>query len=384
VYRAKNEAERANKAKSQFLSSMSHELRTPLNSILGFSQLLEASTTEPLTKMQDESVGRILKSGNHLLSLIDEVLDLAKIESGNITISPEVVAVCPLIEDVVFTVKSMAIDKKVQINMKTAEHQGVHVMADRIRLRQILLNLLSNGIKYNKDSGTLTVTVEKPEADRIRIVVADTGLGISKENMKDLFKPFNRLDAENSNIQGTGIGLTITKRLVKLIGGEIGVESELGVGTKFYVELPYAEQQVRISEDTHVEHEMAPVSKDQKVLLYIEDNPTNQKLVEKIIDLRPNISLLIAPQAGLGIELAISKKPDLILMDINLPDMDGYEALNILKSDDGTSHIPVMAVSSNAMPDDINRMRSEEFVDYITKPIDIKLFLKAVDEVLTV
>ncbi|GAX61148.1 PAS/PAC sensor hybrid histidine kinase [Candidatus Scalindua japonica] len=377
---AMEEAKSANEAKSTFLSSMSHEIRTPMNSILGFAQLLISNPQEPLAESQKEKVNHILDSGHLLLKLINEILDLSSIESGKLQISMESVDAASVIDEVIASVDPMGQNHKIHI-INSVEHSGQFVMADYTRLKQVLINLLSNAIKYNRVNGTITVWNELTEANKIRIAVEDTGLGIAKERLESLFEPFNRLGAETLNKEGTGIGLTITKRLVELMGGSIHVDSVIGKGTKFYVDLEKAKAPSFKTVNTKdvLDGSKLLEKKEKKTLLYIENNPANLKLVESILKCQPGIDLLSTTQAQVGITIARVQQPDAILMDTNLPGMDGFEALRILKSVDATKEIPVIAISANAMSEDIKRGKACGFVDYITKPININEFLEVID-----
>jgi hypothetical protein len=371
---AREEADRANLAKSDFLSSMSHELRTPMNAILGFSQLLEYDDT--MSGEQKDSVQEILKAGNHLLELINEVLDLAKVESGRIDLSLEPVDVCAIIEESISLIATLAAKRNIKIS-----HQGLAgaaVRADRTRLRQVLLNLLSNAIKYNREGGSVHLTVKRAGSDRLRILVADTGYGIPADKLAQLFLPFSRLVEQNSEIEGTGIGLTITRRIVELMGGVVDVESEENKGSTFWIELPL-EAMHKTSQDespqrgknTRGETATHEVDAALHKILYIEDNPANLRLVSQILGRRQHTHLLTAHTPELGIELALSHKPDLILLDINMPGMDGYQVLEVLRATDSLKNIPVIAVTANAMPRDIERGMAAGFNDYLAKPIDI-------------
>jgi PAS domain S-box-containing protein len=373
---ARDEAERANRAKSEFLSRMSHELRTPLNAILGFGQLLERAN---LVALQTDNVREILHAGRHLLELINEVLDLARIESGKFSVSLEAVPLLPLIADCLSLMRPQAESAGIEL-IETAQDCGEQVRADRTRLKQVLLNLLSNAVKYNRPQGAINVTPTLQE-DAVQIRIRDTGAGLTAEQQARLFVPFERLDADQSAIEGTGIGLALSKRLVELMGGSIGVESEPGVGSTFWLTLPLADAAAEAS-DSVVPASAAPapqaVAERQFDILCIEDNPANLRLVERILAQRADIRLLSASAPGLGLELAAAHRPSLILLDINLPDMDGYEVLRRLQANPATCSIPVLGISSNAMPKDIERALAAGFSDYLTKPLDIAQFMAVV------
>ncbi len=375
---ARDEADRANRAKSEFLSSMSHELRTPLNAILGFSQLMEMD--DALPEEHKENVQEIIKAGEHLLVLINEVLDLAKVESGRVELSLEPVEVCAIIAECLPLVDALA--NKRSIMLSHMGLQGVMVRADRMRLKQALLNLISNAIKYNRDGGSVHIEVQEadqPEKHGLRIRVTDTGPGIPKERLNQLFQPFNRLSAENSGVEGTGIGLTITRRIVEMMGGSVGVESEVGKGSTFWIELPMESAPDAEPEPRHDTGINASPLKGQKKLLYIEDNPANLKLVAQILKNHDHIDLLTADNPELGRELALLHKPDLILLDINMPRMDGYQLLEIFKSVEELTKTPVVAVTAKAMEQDVQRGLASGFSGYLTKPLDIPSFLKTIE-----
>lgn len=399
LVQAKEDAENANRSKSQFLSSMSHELRTPMNAIIGFSQLLQMTPDESLSDEQMDNVNEILKASKHLLELINEVLDLAKVEAGGINLSLEPVVVPELLNDCLALIKQMAHNRGIEISFFCNEESkpleswsnDLVVKADRTRLKQVLLNLFSNAVKYNSENGRMEIYCNVVDDNKIQLGVIDTGPGIPVDLQPELFTEFNRLGAEQSNIEGTGIGLVITKNIVELMRGEIGFESRVGEGSNFWVELPRAklankhyELQVPGSDENldMGQSLTKDIVKDEYTLLYIEDNPANMRLVEHILLLRPNIRLLSAHEATLGLELAKQHRPELILMDINLPGMSGVDALKLLRRDAVTRKIPVIAVSANAMPKDIERGFKAGFDDYITKPLDVAKLLQAIDECL--
>jgi PAS domain S-box-containing protein len=381
---AKEEAEQHNRAKSEFLSRMSHELRTPMNAILGFTQLMEESTRDPLPKAHRKRTSQILKAGNHLLELINEVLDLASIESGKITVSLEPICIADLAEEVLTVVRPMSQKFNITLINEIIRNKNIYVLADKTRLKQILLNLLSNGIKYNRQEGSVTLSAFIEKNSQLRINIIDTGMGIPEEKFNQLFAPFNRLGAENSEIEGTGIGMTISKKLIELMDGSIGVESTLGAGSTFYISLPVCQLQQGAGESEKLSDAGKNKESEEDIrpftLLYIEDNPANLKLVEDILEDFIEINLLSSPDAELGLDIALYQKPDLILMDINLPGMDGIEALKRLKNFEETHDIPVIAMSANAMKKDIDRTLAEGFKAYITKPIDIGNFRKTIEE----
>lgn len=378
---ARDEADRANQTKSEFLSSMSHELRTPMNAILGFSQLMEYDATLP--DEHHDNVREILKAGHHLLELINEVLDLSKVESGHIDLSLEPVEVCLIVEDCLGLIATLA-DKR-DIGISHLGLKGAMVRADRTRLKQALLNLLANAIKYNREGGRVHLDVQAQGDDRLRIRVTDSGQGIAAGRLVELFQPFSRLGAEQSDIEGTGIGLAITRRIVEMMGGAVGVESEVGVGSTFWIELPLETMADSAADRDDAAHEAMPAKRVegvQHVVLYIEDNPSNIKLVAQILGHRPHIRLLTAHTPELGLELARSRHPELILLDINMPGMDGYQVLEVLKADARLQAVPVIAVTANAMPRDIERGHAAGFSEYLTKPINVAAFFNILDRCL--
>jgi len=377
---AKATAEAANLAKSEFLSNMSHELRTPLNAILGFAQLLESDVPPPLAA-QKVSIDQILQSGWYLLELINEILDLSLIESGKLSLSTEPVSLAEVLSDCKAMMEPLARKRGITMTFPAFD-VPCFVMADRTRLRQILVNLLSNAIKYNRMSGSIMVECSARPQDSIRLAVTDTGLGLTPAKLAQLFQPFNRLGQEAGTEQGTGIGLVVTRRLVEVMHGTIGVESTVGVGTLFWIDLAAA---------TPLRHDISQSdagisgradtgdAAPQRTVLYVEDNPANLKLVEMLIARRADLRLLTAGSGDLGVEIAQAHLPDVILMDINLPGMSGLKALSILRNDSATAHIPVIALSANARLGDIEKGLNEGFFRYVTKPIKVDELLDTLD-----
>lgn len=373
---AKEVAERASQAKSDFLSSMSHELRTPMNAIIGFAQMLEYD--EALNADQLDNVSEILKAGRHLLDLINEVLDLAKIEAGRVDLSLEPVELPALVEDCVQMIQPLAAAKAIAIGISVPT--GAAVRADRVRLKQVLVNLLSNAVKYNREGGRVDIRIA-PAGERMRIEVADTGAGIADDRLAELFQPFHRLDAEGSEIEGTGIGLTITQRLVELMGGSVGVDSRLGVGTTFWIELPGETMASSVETGGRAPERIVAAQRMLDVLC-IDDNPVNLKLLAQMLGRRPHLRISTAHTPELGIELALAHRPSLILLDINMPGMNGYQVLDILKADSRLRGTPVVAVTANAMPRDVKRGLEAGFAAYLTKPLDLAQFLHTIDDCL--
>jgi PAS domain S-box-containing protein len=373
-------AEKANLAKSDFLSSMSHELRTPLSAILGFAQLMESGSPSP-TIAQKRSIDQILKAGWYLLELINEILDLALIESGKLPLSLEPISLTEVVRECHAMIEPQA--QKRDIRMTFPQFKLPYfVKADRTRVKQVLINLLSNAVKYNKVGGTVVVECIASTPGRIRICVSDTGEGLTTDKMAQLFQPFNRLGKEAGIEEGTGIGLMVSKRLVELMKGDIGVESTVGVGSVFWIELNLTAEPRRIAapgEPTAVAQTQLHADGRLRTLLYVEDNPANLMLVEDLIARRPDIRLLSATDGNRGIEIARASLPDVILMDINLPGISGIQALKILRADPATAHIPVIALSANAMPHDIEKGLEAGFFRYLTKPIKVNEFMDALD-----
>lgn len=375
IINARNEAERANRAKSIFLSSMSHELRTPMNSILGFSQLLEMD--RELSDENQQFITEIRKAGNHLLDLINEVLDLAKVESGTTRVDIEPVTLQDLLQDIITLLKPDADRRRIALTI--GDIGNAVVLADKVRLKQALINLISNAIKYNRDSGWVNIYTENASNDILSIVVEDNGVGIDEDHLNEVFEPFNRLGKEFSDIEGTGIGLALTRRLVEMMAGRIAVESERGVGSRFCINLPrstVAEEKKPLAEPA-MEYSVAHCVNKSNVL-YIDDNHANQKLVKSILDTVPNIHLLQATNARLGLGVAEEQAPDLILLDINMPDINGYQLLDTLRRLPQFRHTPIVAVTANAMTSDIEKGIKAGFNDYLSKPFDINVFLSTV------
>ena len=375
---AREAADHANQAKSEFLSSMSHELRTPLNAILGFGQLM--AYDDDLSLDHQDNAREILKAGRHLLDLITEVLDLAKVESGQIDLSLEPVELASVVDECIGLLAPLA--ARGNIAMSHEVLAGATVRADRLRLKQAFLNLLSNAIKYNREGGTVNVSVRPSGAERLCLLVADTGLGIPAARLCELFEPFNRLDAESGTIEGTGIGLTITRRIVDLMDGTVSVESEVGVGSCFSIELPLGRLTSAYAAQAEPEPAGAtsagPVTGDRHTVLYIEDNPANLRLVAQILSHVPNVHLLTAQIPSMGVDLALEHRPELVLLDINMPGMDGYGVLRVFKADARLKDIPVIAITANAMPREIELGLAAGFEEYLTKPLKIDLFIASV------
>ncbi|SNC76322.1 PAS domain S-box-containing protein [Marinobacter sp. es.048] len=384
LIRAKQRADQANRAKSEFLSNMSHELRTPLNAIQGFGQLLESDPN--LNEDQQDNVNEILSASEHLLALINEVLDLARIESGKLELSLENVPVSSVIHEALTLIKNSAEKRGLTITVGNIEH--FHVTADWTRLKQALLNLLSNAVKYNRENGTIRIEAEIFQESWIDVRVTDSGNGIPESRIPELFKPFNRLGAELSHIEGTGIGLSLTRQLVELMGGSIGVTSTVGEGSTFWIRLPDESRNTSTNGFPTLHSEPARdnprlhLTTDKRTILYIEDNPANLKLIERIITRVPRYSLVSALNAADGLQLADNYPPDLILVDINLPDMNGYALLEKLKSIQHLNEKPMLALTANAMREDRQKGASAGFDHYLTKPINIDELINTLDSYL--
>lgn len=385
---ARDAADAANLAKSEFLSRMSHELRTPLNAVLGFGQILEM---EKLTPMQLQTVGHIIKGGRHLLGLINEVLDLARIESGKLSLSLEPVAIRESMLEILALVRPLASKRQIRVEFLDEDGKAcdAHVHADQQLLKQVMINLLNNAIKYNHEGGQVVLSCEWVMADketsgaldRIRVSVRDTGPGLSAEKIERLFVPFERLGAEQSGVEGTGLGLALSRRMVDAMGGTMGIESVVGEGTTFWFELPSA---LALSERLKDESSAEPVKYANSVhtVLYIEDNFSNFQLVEQILRRRPGVKLITAMQGRLGLDLAREHRPDLVLLDLHLPDMSGAEVLECLRVDPQTRDLPIIILSADATIGQAEKLKRAGANDYLTKPLDVRHFLQILDGML--
>ena len=372
---AKEEANRANRAKSEFLSRMSHELRTPLNAILGFGQLLEISQ---LNEDDREAVAHILKAGRHLLALINDVLDLSRIEAGMMTTSLEPVHTGELVQDAVALIQPLADRRSIQLRVDPSACD-LYVTTDRQRCRQVLLNLLSNAVKYNRDHGEVDVRCRRISEDLVRVAVRDSGPGIDPARQGRLFEPFDRLGAEGSGVEGTGLGLALSKQLIERLGGAIGVDTAPGQGTTFWIDLPVTERPDD-AEEPATGPQPGQEAAAPRTLLLVEDNLANLRVVEAMLRQRPGVSVLPAMQGKLATELASTHHPDVIVLDLHLPDVPGREVLNRLQADPRTRDIPVVIATADATPGRVRQLREQGAFDYITKPLDLSRFLAVVDD----
>jgi PAS domain S-box-containing protein len=378
-------AERANMAKTQFLSHMSHELRTPLNSVVGFSQLLQLDRSPPLSANQQAHARQIESAGSHLLAMINDLLDLSRIESGTVSMSLESVDVRQSIDEAISLVSKTAADAGLRVDVLLPEGvMAERVEADRVRLRQVLVNLLSNAIKYNRAGGSVSVLLNPgTQDDELAIEVKDTGHGMSVEQMGHLFEPFNRLGAERSHIEGTGIGLMITRGLVELMGGQLQVTSEVGVGSSFTVvlKLPAGHTRLRVEPGSSATDGPTAGAGAKLSVLYAEDNPTNVMLMKAVMELRPQWRLVCAMSGREALEVALSDPPDLVLLDLHLGDMTGLELLQQMRTHASLAALPSMVLSADALPESQRQAAQAGVLEYLTKPIDVPRFLAAMDAV---
>jgi signal transduction histidine kinase/CheY-like chemotaxis protein len=375
---ARASAEAANRAKSEFLSRMSHELRTPLNAVLGFAQVLEMGE---LTVADRQAVTQITKGGQHLLELINDVLDISRIETGNLPLSPEPVLVDDVVADVLDLVEPLAAQRAIRCRA-TPGTPGTYVLADRQRLKQVLLNLLANAVKYNHERGYVTVSYDAPDAQHVRINVTDDGPGIPDDRRDRLFQPFERLGADQTAVEGAGIGLALSRRLAEAMGGVLDVQSVEGDGSTFWIELQVAEGPVERHERTAgpATAPPAPVTDTRHTLLYIEDNLANVKLIEHVLKHRPEINLVTAMQGRLGIEIALQHLPEIVLLDLHLPDIGGEQVLAELRADPLTATTPIIVLTADATERQHARLLAAGATAYVTKPIDVRQLLELVDD----
>jgi CheY-like chemotaxis protein/anti-sigma regulatory factor (Ser/Thr protein kinase) len=356
---------------------MSHELRTPLNAILGFGQLLERQNP---TAHQKARVDHIMSAGRHLLNLINEVLDISRIEAGHLQLSVEPVAVADVLGEALDLLRPLASDRAMQLVIDAQFNEDLFVLADRQRLKQVLLNLLTNAVKYTAVAGHVTVSVQHSGPTTTRIVVTDTGPGIATEKLARLFTPFDRLGAEQSCVEGTGLGLALCQRLMHAMAGDIGVKSRVGEGSAFWIEVPAVDSPLKTLPRNRTQPVDFAATTGAGKILYIEDNLSNLTLVKEMLAEHPGIELLTAMQGGLGLDLARQHSPDLILLDLHLPDLRGHEVLARLRQDKVTRDIPVVVISADATARQIQRLMAAGARNYLTKPLDIGEFFRVIDE----
>jgi PAS domain S-box-containing protein len=377
---AKEEADRANKAKSEFLSRMSHELRTPLNAILGFGQLLERQN--PSDKQRDR-LTHIIGAGRHLLDLINEVLDISRIEAGRMELSVEAVSLADALAEAIDLMRPLAAERAIDLVTPEQTDKVGHVLADRQRLKQVLLNLLTNAVKYTPKGGRVTISAASSEQDKVRLVVSDTGPGISGEKLSRLFTPFDRLGAEQSEVQGTGLGLALSQRLLHAMGGSIGVNTDVGRGSTFWIELPQTTSPLHAVTSRPKpgrSNVNGGAAEARRTILYIEDNLSNLTLIEQILEEQPDFTLMTAMQGNIGLDLARRHAPDLILLDLHLPDMPGWQVLAQLQAHKETRFIPTIVISADATAGQIERLRAAGARAYLTKPLNVDQFLRVLGE----
>ena len=377
---ARDKAIEASRAKSEFLSSMSHELRTPLNAIIGFTELLLTDQSDPLTEIQQDSAQEIKKAGNHLLELINEVLDIARIESGKIELNLEPVELWPLLEDAINVTTPMAQQHDIKVDVTNKiQSETIIIQADQLRLKQVLINLLSNAIKYNQPEGRVLVRTELLDNDVIRIFVEDTGIGIMQSDLDKIFESFVRVGKKVADVEGTGVGLSLTKRIIESMEGSIGVDSKTGRGSSFWIDIPLSlESRISIETPRTSTGIFGVIDNFNKKILYIEDDQASSNLVTGVIEQKVFLDLITAATGQDGIDSALQQSPDLIIVDIGLPDMSGMDVLKTLRSNSATAHLPIIALSARASEKDIQEGLSAGFDSYLTKPVLPKHLLKAI------
>lgn len=384
IIKARIEAEQANLAKSEFLSRMSHELRTPLNSILGFAQLLGMGD---LDTRQRKGINRIMQSGKHLLDLINEVLDISCIEAGRLSLSIEPVQIGGIIEETKDIIMPQAAARQINVELSNSLTNKCFVESDKQRLKQILLNLITNAVKYNREGGSVVIQTDRMPPDHqgiefIRVSVSDTGEGIAQEDLQKLFHPFERIGAEQTTTEGSGLGLTVVRKLVEVMGGKLGVESTNGQGSTFWFEMPSSESQlIVISQSSKLPSQESRVENNGGLILYVEDNQSSIDLIDQILFIqRSGVQLITDIYGKETLKLAIEHRPDLILLGLNLPDIHGIDVLRSLKKNEITHSIPVVIVSADAMPKTVEELLKEGAIRFLTKPIDVMEFLEIVDK----